>query len=55
MAVPTTFANLSTTAASNAPSGGEAPLPDLDNFLRIIQAMLKSIEQNTATNGWVSR
>lgn len=34
MPVPTTLASLSTTAASNSPSGGENPFPDLDDYLR---------------------
>jgi hypothetical protein len=54
MAVPTTFADLSTTAASNSPAGGDNVLPDLDNYLRISFAMLASVKANTATNGWVS-
>ena len=41
MAVPTDLTALSTTAASNAPAGSDAIGTDLDNFLRIIQAMLK--------------
>lgn len=34
MPVPSTINDLSTTAASNSPSGGENPFPDLDNYLR---------------------
>ena len=34
MPVPTTLASLSTTAASNQPSGGENPFPDLDDHIR---------------------
>lgn len=34
MPVPTTLASLSTTAASNSPSGGENPFPDLDDHIR---------------------
>jgi hypothetical protein len=54
MTVPTSFADLSTTAASNSPAGGDNVLPDLDNYIRIAFAMLASIKANTATNGWVS-
>jgi hypothetical protein len=54
MAVPTLITDLSTTAASNSPVAGDNVFPDLDDFLRIIQAMLASIYANTATNGWVS-
>ena len=41
MAVPTDITGLSTTAASNSPAGSDSIGSDLDNFLRIIQAMLK--------------
>jgi Right handed beta helix region len=34
MPVPSTIADLSTTAASNSPAGSEAILPNLDNYLR---------------------
>lgn len=54
MAVPTTFADLSTTESSNSPAGSENAFPSLDNYLRIAFAMLASIKANTATNGWVS-
>lgn len=54
MAIPTSFTDLSTTATSNSPAGGDNVLPDLDNYIRIAFAMLASIKANTATNGWVS-
>ena len=54
MPVPTTFADLSTTVASNSPAGSENVFPDLDNYIRFINAALASIKANTATNGWVS-
>lgn len=54
MPIPTVFTDLSTTPGSNSPAGGDAVFPDLDNYLRIIEAMLASIYANTATNGWVS-
>lgn len=54
MAVPTSFTGLSTTPGSNSPVAGDNVFPDLDDFLRIMQAMLASIYANTATNGWVS-
>ena len=54
MPIPTSFSDLSTTAASNSPAGGDNVLPDLDNYIRIAFAMLASIKANTATNGWVS-
>lgn len=34
MTVPSTINDLSTTAGSNSPGGGENPFPDLDNILR---------------------
>lgn len=34
MPVPSTINDLSTTAGSNSPGGGENPFPDLDNYLR---------------------
>ena len=54
MAIPTSFADLSTTPASNSPAGGDSVFPDLDGFLRFVNAALASISANTATNGWVS-
>jgi len=54
MPIPTSFADLSTTASSNSPSGSDNVFPDLDNYLRFINAALASISANTATNGWVS-
>lgn len=54
MPVPTTFADLSTTAASNSPAGSENVFPSLDDYIRFINAALASIKDNTATNGWVS-
>jgi hypothetical protein len=54
MAVPTSVADLSTTAASNSPVAADNVFPDLDDFLRFHSAALASIYANTATNGWVS-
>lgn len=54
MPIPTLFADLSTTVASNSPSGSDNVFPDLDNYIRFINAALASISANTATNGWVS-
>lgn len=54
MAIPTSFADLSTTPASNSPAGSDSVFPDLDGFLRFVNAALASISANTATNGWVS-
>lgn len=46
MPVPTAITDLSTTAASNSPSGSESPMPDLDNYLR---AAFAFIAQNYAS------
>lgn len=54
MPVPTSFADLSTTPASNSPAGSENVFPNLDDYIRFINAGLASIRANTATNGWVS-
>ena len=54
MPVPTTFADLSTTVASNSPAGSENVFPNLDDYIRFVNAALASIRANTATNGWVS-
>jgi hypothetical protein len=52
MPVPSTFADLSTTPATNPPAGGESATEG-DNHLRQIYALLRSIMSNSA-NGWVS-
>lgn len=52
MTVPTSFSDLSTTVASNSPSGSETPA-DGDNHLRTIYALLASIYGNSG-NGWSS-
>lgn len=41
MAVPTAITDLSTTAASNSPAGGDPILPDLDNYLRAFAAFIR--------------
>lgn len=53
MAVPTLITDLSTTIASNSPSGSEAVFPNLDDYLRTTAAFIASIRDNTG-NGWVS-
>ena len=40
MAVPTSIADLATTAADNSPSGGESPSA-IDNYLRALSAIIK--------------
>lgn len=54
MAIPTSFADLSTTPGSNSPAGSDSVFPDLDGYLRFTNAALASILANTSTNGWVS-
>lgn len=41
MTVPSTMADLSVSEASNSPAGGETIKPNLDNYLRITQAILR--------------
>lgn len=53
MPVPTLFSDLSTTVASNSPSGSENVFPNLDDYIRFINAALASIKANSG-NGWVS-
>lgn len=40
MPVPASINDLSTTAASNSPGGGENPFPDLDNHLRALASFI---------------
>lgn len=54
MAVPTSITELSTTAASNSPSGSENVFPNLDDYLRATSSFIASIRDNSSTNGWVS-
>ena len=53
MAVPTLITDLSTTIASNSPSGSENVFPNLDDYLRAQSAFLASVRDNSG-NGWVS-
>lgn len=53
MPVPTTFADLSTTIASNSPAGSDNVFPDLDNYIRALAGMLASVSANSG-NGWTS-
>lgn len=53
MAVPTLITDLSTTAASNSPSGSENVFPNLDDYMRATSAFIASIRDNSG-NGWVS-
>jgi len=54
MPVPTTFADLSTTIASNSPAGSDNVFPQIDDHVRALAGLIASIYANTATNGWVS-
>lgn len=40
MPVPASINDLSTTAASNSPTGGENPFPDLDNHIRALASFI---------------
>lgn len=53
MPIPTTFSDLSTTAASNSPAGSDNVFPDNDNYIRSHAALLASIYANSG-NGWTS-
>jgi len=53
MPVPTLVTDLSTTLASNSPSGSDNVFPDLDNYLRAMSGFIASIRDNSG-NGWVS-
>lgn len=52
MPVPSLLTDLSTTAASNSPSGSDNVFPDLDNYIRALSAIVASIGTNSATNGF---
>lgn len=41
MAVPSAITDLSATAASNSPAGGDAVFPDLDNYLRAHASLIR--------------
>jgi hypothetical protein len=41
MTAPTVITDLSAAIASNPPAGGDAPFPDLDNYLRGIQGVIR--------------
>ena len=43
MPIPSTIADLSTTASSNSPAGSDPPTEG-DNYLRAIQAILKQVD-----------
>jgi hypothetical protein len=54
MAVPSTFADLSTTPASNSGLISDSTnVNEIDNHVRALQAFVASISQNTG-NGWTS-
>lgn len=48
MPVPTSITDLSATAASNSPAGGDALLPELDNFLRAHGAFIRQSDTKAA-------
>ena len=55
MAIPTVMADLSSTAASNSPAGSDAVFPDLDNYLRAIQAIVKQFSEDTSSTSSTSK
>lgn len=54
MPVPNTINDLSTTAASNSPSGAENPFPDLDNHLRSLAAFIAQLRDGKLSTSSVS-
>lgn len=54
MPVPNTINDLSTTAASNSPGGGENPFPDLDNHLRSLAAFIAQLRDGKLDASTVS-
>ena len=42
MAIPSTMSDLSTTASSNSPAGSENVGPNMDNYIRAVQAIIKN-------------
>ena len=54
MPVPASINDLSTTAASNSPSGGENPFPDLDNHLRALASFIAQLRDGKLDASTVS-
>ena len=54
MPVPTLVTDLSTTIASNYPSGSDNVFPSLDDTLRALSGFVASIATNSSTNGYVT-
>lgn len=54
MPVPASINDLSTTAASNSPGGGENPFPDLDNYLRAHAAFIAALRDGKLNASAVS-
>lgn len=54
MPVPASINDLSTTAASNSPAGGENPFPDLDNHLRALASFIAQLRDGKLDASTVS-
>lgn len=54
MPVPASINDLSTTAASNSPGGGENPFPDLDNHIRAAYSFIASLRDGKLDASTVS-
>lgn len=54
MPVPASINDLSTTAASNSPAGGENPFPDLDNHLRALASFIAQLRDGKLSESDVS-
>ena len=54
MPVPASINDLSTTAASNSPGGGENPFPDLDNYIRAHASFIATLRDGKLNASTVS-
>lgn len=54
MPVPSTINDLSTTAGSNSPGGGENPFPDLDNYIRAHASFIAALRDGKLDASLVS-
>lgn len=52
MSIPTKITDLSTTAASNSPAGSDSIGTSLDDYLRAIQAILRTESENKSWERW---
>ena len=55
MPVPTAMSSLSATAASNYPQGSDNVFPDLDDYLRVIQSILRQLYDDVSSQASTSK